>query len=301
MWMLDGAALLSDGRAAGYILLALGIYYINALIYALREYIAIKGFGKHAKYSEILKAYVSSLFVNNITPMARTGGEALRILWYNQRCKIPKSTATAAIIYERASEGPIIGILAVLAAATYHFTTVSIAIIALAVIGGIALMARSDLLLKAVERLSKERLDEKTKAVLSKNLRFGRTAVAVTALSAVVWAIEVTRIWAELMAVREGIRITVALTVTVANVLLGIIGVTPGGVGIIEGGLAGTLIGLGFSGGDALKFVAIERSISFVISSIVGFIVMSVYGGREVWRLLKSRWRRTGSSQGSAE
>ena len=295
--MLEGLAILADERAAGYILLAVAIYFGNALIYALREYFAIKGFGKHAKYSEILEAYISGLFVNNITPMARTGGEALRVLWLNQKCMVPKSTATAAIIYERATEGPIIGLLAILAAASYHFNELTATIVLLAVIGGLLLIGRSDILLKLVERLSKEQIDKKTKDELTKKLRFGKTAIVTISLSATVWFVEVLRIWAELKAVRATAKISTALTVTVANILLGVMGITPGGVGIVEGGLIGTLVGLGFSVGDAAKFVAIERGIALVLSSIVGFTVMSVYGGKEVWKRLKSRWQRTGSSR----
>ena len=295
--MLEGIALLADSRAAAYILLAAAVYFGNALIYALREYVAIRGFGKRANYWEILKAYLSGLFVNNITPMARTGGEALRILWINQKSKVPKSTVTAAIIYERATEGPIIGILAILAAASYRFNAITATIVIIAVIGGLALMARSDLLLKMVERLSKEEIDEKTKKELAKKLKFGKTAAIVTALSATVWVVEVMRIWLELKAVRATAHIATALTVAVANVLLGVMGITPGGVGIVEGGLLGTLVGLGYSVGDAAKFVAIERGIALILSSVVGFAVMSVYGGREVWKHLRSRWQRTGSSQ----
>ncbi|NPA76482.1 MAG: flippase-like domain-containing protein [Candidatus Diapherotrites archaeon] len=296
--MLDGLALLADARAAAYIILAVIIYFVNSMIYALREYLAIRGFGKNARYWEIFKAYLASLFVNNITPVARTGGEALRIIWINKRENVPKSTVTAAIIYERATEGPIIGILAILAAASFHFNTITAGIVALAVIGGIALMARSDLLLTMVEKLSGEMLDAKSRKMLERNLKFGKTAAIVTALSATVWTMEVLRIWVELHAVRAAVPISVALTVAVANVVLGIMGITPGGVGIVEGGLIGVLMGLGFGIGDAAKFVAIERGISFVLSSIVGFLVMSAYGGKEAWRLLKSRWRRTGSSQG---
>ncbi len=295
--MLEGLALLADKHAATYILLAVLVYFGSAFLYALREYVAIKGFGKRADYWELLKAYFAGLFVNNITPMARAGGEALRIVWINQKNKVPKSTVTAAIIYERATEGPIIGVLAILAAASYHFTWLTTLLVVLAVIGGITLMARSDMLLRAVERLSGEKLDERTKKLLEKGLRFGPTAAVVTILSATIWTLDVVRIWLELNAVRATTGVAVALTTSVANVLLGVMGVTPGGVGIVEGGLIGTLVSLGFSVGDAAKFVAIERGIALVLASIVGFIVMSIYGGKEAWRLLKSRWRRTGSSR----
>jgi len=256
--------LLADKHAATYVFLAVLVYFGSAFLYALREYVAIRGFGKHADYWEILKAYL------------------------NQRNRVPKSTVTAAIIYERATEGPIIGVLAILAAASYHFTWLTTLLVVLAVIGGLALMARSDILLRAVERLK----------LLENGLRFGPTAAIVTLLSSTIWAIDVVRILLELNAVRAATGIATALTVSVANVLLGVMGITPGGVGIVEGGLIGTLVGLGFTVSDAAKFVAIERGIALVLASVVGFFVMSIYGGKEAWRLLRSRWQRTGSYQG---
>jgi uncharacterized membrane protein YbhN (UPF0104 family) len=293
--MIEGLAILADG-ATTYILLAIIVYFGSALLYALREYIAIQGFGKRARYLEILKAYLGGLFVNNITPMARAGGEALRIVWLNKTDKVPKSVVTAAVVYERAIEGLAITLVALFAITKYSARTSLVAAVVLAFILSVVLVFRSDLLLEFVERVSKEKLDARTKKLLIKKLRFGPTTLTMFIISLVIWVLDMLRFILEVLAVGKTLDWAGAALLSISNVFLGILGITPGGVGIVEGGLVGVLAGMGFSLADAAKVVAIERSISLILSSLVGFVVITAFGGREAWKALKSRWHRTGSS-----
>ena len=273
--------------------LAVFVYLLSTLVYALRWKIVLRAFGRDVPYLELLKANLSGLFVNNITPMARAGGETIRVLWINRHCKVPMSLLGASIAYERASEAVVIFLLFVIAvssATSIHWLLV-LSLLALAIL----FYYRLDLVFDLVERLSKERFSPEVRRAALKKLRTGPTLLVTVSLSATVWILDILRFYLELLAVGVVLPVLKVVAISVTNFLIGILSITPGGLGIVEGGLAGILVGMGLSLSDALKVVAIERSISYGLATAIGATVTFVFGGRDVWKALKSRLRRTGS------
>ncbi len=273
--------------------LAIFVYLLSTLVYALRWKIVLRAFGRDVPYLELLKANLSGLFVNNITPMARAGGETIRVLWINRHCKVPMSLLGASIAYERASEAIVIFLLFVIAvssATSIHWLLV-LSLLALAIL----FYYRLDLVFDLVERLSKERFSPEVRRAALKKLRAGPTLLVTVLLSATVWILDILRFYLELLAVGVVLPVLKVVAISVTNFLIGILSITPGGLGIVEGGLTGILVGMGLSLSDALKVVAIERSISYGLAIAIGATVTFVFGGRDVWKALKSRLRRTGS------
>ncbi len=271
-----------------YVAAAIAVYFASTLVYALRWKIVLEGFGRRARYGEAVKAMLSAIFVNNITPLARAGGEAIRIVWMNAKEHIPKSLLTASIVYERATEAIIVALLVIAIVASYvdgYTTAIVLLVAALAVL----LISRVDIILRIVERVSKERIPSNARKEIIRNTRFGKTLLTTLALSATLWGMDILRIKLELLAVGLNMSWTRVAAISVLNVLIGLVAITPGGIGIVEGGLLGILTGMGLGLGDAAKVVAIERGISYVLASIVGAAVTTIFGGKEVWRRLRSR------------
>lgn len=60
-------------------------------------------------------------------------------------------------------------------------------------------------------------------------------------------------------------------------------------MGIIEGGLIGTLTYFGIPTALAVSITLLERFVSYVVSSLVGLVVLLTSGGVEIWKALKSQ------------
>ncbi|MDQ1251873.1 MAG: glycosyltransferase 2 family protein, partial [Euryarchaeota archaeon] len=83
------------------------------------------------------------------------------------------------------------------------------------------------------------------------------------------------------------LSLSLIATVSILSFLLGALPLTPGGLGIIEGGLISLLLYFGLPLGPAGSFVLLERFISYGVSSIVGFLYLSYYGGFKIWEKAK--------------
>jgi len=284
-----------------YVGLAILLYFGSTFLYALRWKVVLRGFHRDASYRNLVLSSLSAIFVNNITPMARAGGEAVRVVWVNVKDRIPKSLLTASIVYERATEAIVVTVLAIFVLAGYANAEVALVVLGIATAASVALISRMDLVLRIIERLSKERIPKNTEKAILKKLRIGKTLAATLAISATLWVLDILRIAAELAAVGVKLAWAQVATVSILNVLMGFAAVTPGGIGIIEGGLLGILTGMGLTVEDAAKVVAIERGISFVLGTVIGGIVTGLYGGKEIWKHLRSDSRLIGFFRGSEE
>ena len=119
--------------------------------------------------------------------------------------------------------------------------------------------------------------------VLPERLRrhFGPTAGggSITAKQAVlVWArisMEAGVLWAGLWAF--GIELTASQTMVAFGIstVVGGLPATPGGVGLVEGGLVGVLVGFGFSAGAVIAPVLVYRIIDYWVAAALGLLAAS--------------------------
>ena len=284
-----------------YIGLAILLYFGSTFLYALRWKVVLRGFHRDASYRNLVLSSLSAIFVNNVTPLARAGGEAVRVVWVNVKDRIPKSLLTASIIYERATEAIVVTVLAVFVLAGYANAGAAFVVLGIAAIASVVLITRMDLVLRVIERLSKEKISKEMEGAILQKLRVGKTLAAALATSTILWVMDILRIGMELAAVGVKLTWTQIATVSILNVLIGFAAITPGGLGIVEGGLMGILTGMGLTVEDAAKVVAIERGISFILGTVIGGIVTGLYGGKEIWKHLKSDSRLIGFFRGSEE
>ena len=102
-------------------------------------------------------------------------------------------------------------------------------------------------------------------------------------LSLLSWLAEVGRVYLVAEAVGVEISPGLVILVAVANALLTLIPLTPGGLGLVEPGLVGLLM-ISLPRSEALPVALLDRSISFLSLLVVGGVVFVAY------QLLKRKW-----------
>ncbi|WP_167909857.1 lysylphosphatidylglycerol synthase transmembrane domain-containing protein [Thermococcus sp. Bubb.Bath] len=276
-----------DGRALELIGIAVATYYISVFIYALRWRIVLSGMGKDIPLMELLKITLSSIFVNNVTPMSRGGGEILRITWVSKKHKVPVALSTASIVYERISE--VIPVLILTLLGISYFATHVVAFVVLGAIAAVLLWLKWDRVVMLSVKIFRVSLRQEDLIRMLELKKKPAISLLTVGLSSAVWLLDVTRLKLIAMAFGWNPPLAFLAIVSLANLLFGLIAFTPGGIGIVEGGLLGTLTYFGIPSTLALSVTLIERFISYVSSTIVGFMTLITSGGVEVWRALRSR------------
>ncbi len=271
-----------------YLSLAFLAYYTSVFLYALRWKLILRGIGRDAPLMELTKAIMASIFMNNVTPLSRSGGEFLRIAWISKRADVPSGISAVSIVYERILETVPVFLL-FLVGASYFSSTESLPFILLGMTGVFIIWTKWDSFVRLSLRVFRTNVTEDEMKGICDLLRMHDVNLAAIVLSSSVWLLDVLRL--KFIGLAFGLDLPRALValVSIANLILGLVTVTPGGVGIIEGGLIGTLTYFGIPMALALPMTLLERFVSYVASSIVGFIVLLTSGGVEIWRALKSR------------
>ncbi|WP_297476152.1 flippase-like domain-containing protein [Thermococcus sp.] len=271
-----------------YLSLAFLAYYTSVFLYALRWKLILRGIGRDAPLMELTKAIMASIFMNNVTPLSRSGGEFLRIAWISKRADVPSGISAVSIVYERILETVPVFLL-FLVGASYFSSTESLPFILLGMTGVFIIWTKWDSFVRLSLRVFRTNVTEDEMKGIRDLRRMHDVNLAAIVLSSSVWLLDVLRL--KFIGLAFGLDLPWALValVSIANLILGLVALTPGGVGIIEGGLIGTLTYFGIPMALALPMTLLERFVSYVASSIVGFIVLLTSGGVEIWRALKSR------------
>lgn len=269
-----------------YLLLAIFVYYFSVLIYALRWKLVLRGMGKDVPFPELVKSILASIFMNNITPMSRSGGEVLRIAWISRRGKVPVGLSTMSVVYERILET--IPVFVLFLVGMLYFSSMPGFLFVLGVIGIALVWIRWEDFVRISLRVFKASVsDEEMERIVSLRRCHNITLWGIL-LSSAIWILDVVRLKLITLAFGLHLSLSILVVVSIANLILGLVALTPGGVGIIEGGLVGTLTHFGLPLAMAVSVTLLERFVSYVLSTVVGFVVLVTSGGREVWRALKS-------------
>lgn len=281
-----------------YILLALAVYMASVAVYGLRWVIVLRRAGVRLRLRDAVEAYLAGILVNNITPSARAGGELMRIAYAYVKTGAAPAKLLNSVVFERISEAVPVVAIAVAALVEVLLSGGR----ARGLIIGVALMLAAiglgakywDRLLEMASGRLGFSYDPGSEAALQRLLRDRRLLTVAAALGAAVWVMDILRLYLEALAVGWRAPLGHFVTASFLYLIIGLVAVTPGGVGIVEGGLAATFIALGAEPKQALAITIIERLISYVIASVLGLVVTLIGGGGRAWTLLKSRWRRTG-------
>ncbi len=270
-----------------YFLPAIATYYVSVLLFALRWKYVLKGTGVDVPLAELFKANLAGLFVNNITPMSRGGGELLRMAWISKLQGVPMRISAVSVVYERILES--IPVMVMVALGFLYFTTSEAFALAPLVVGLVLVWLKWEKFIELTLRLFRVNLSEEERERIVTLRKRGDVNLVGIGTSSLVWVLDVLRLKLITLAIGLNVSLPVLVLASVINLILGIAAFTPGGIGVVEGGLVGTLTYLGFPPATAVSTVLLERFISYVLGSISGLLVLFTSGGREVWRALKSR------------
>ena len=229
------------------------------------------------------------IFANNLTPASRTGGEPLRILWVNKRFGISYTDGFISILFERLVEAIPISLLLIYV--LYSFPSLEIKF--LPIKNSLTLNSTYLLLLAFLAAgiliwLFRARFSSLLKSVQQNWRQLNKSFIPVLLLSCGVWVLDIIRLKLIALALNLPLSLYIIATVSILYLLLGSLPITPGGLGIVEGGLISFLLYFGLPLASASSFVFLERFISFGLSSLIGFLYLFYYGGFKIWKNTKS-------------
>lgn len=272
-----------------YVFLAISVYLLSVYLFSVRWQQVLSCIGYNLKVTSLIPIYFGEVFVNNITPGGNmAAGESFRILWANKLFGISYSNAFKTVFFERLVEGIPVFLLSIYI--LYAFPSLEIRF--LPVINNLTLESIHLIFLIFLAAgiamwFFREKLASLFRNVQKNWKQFKQAFVPVFLLSCGVWILDVIRLKLVALALNIDLSLNLIVTVSILTFLLGALPLTPGGLGIIEGGLISLLLYFGLPLASASSFVLLERFISYGISSIIGFLYLSYYGGLKIWKKSK--------------
>lgn len=272
-----------------YFVLALSVYLLSVYLFAIRWQKVLSSIGYNLKATDLFPILFGAIFINNFTPASRFGGEPLRIVWANKRFGISYAHALTTILFERLVETIPIALLFLYS--LYFFPPIQ----------NIFQLHRDILLWNTAlflflilpgagtgVWLFRKRLEPLLDRLYQNWKHLRKSFVSTLLLSCGVWALDIIRLEMIASALSLPIPLHIIATVSILHLVLGCLPITPGGLGIVEGGLIYLLLCFGLPLASAGSLVFLERLISYGISSLIGFLCLFYYGGFTVWKNTKS-------------
>lgn len=272
-----------------YFTLAFLVYILSVYLFAVRWQNVLSCMGYDLKAKSLVPVIFGGIFANNLTPASRTGGEPLRIFWVKKQFGISYTNAFISILFERLVEA--IPIVMILIYVLYSFPLLEIKFLPL----------RNSLTLNSTYLLIltflavgisiwgfRAKLNSLLKSVQKNWRQLKKSFIPALLLSSGVWVLDIIRLKLIALALNLPLSLHIIATVSILYLVLGSLPITPGGLGIVEGGLISILLYFGLPLASASSFVFLERFISFGLSSLIGFLYLFYYGGFKIWKNTKS-------------
>jgi uncharacterized membrane protein YbhN (UPF0104 family) len=229
-------------------------------------------------------ATLAGVAAANVTPSSRLTGEACRIMIGRMGGSVTWRQATIATVWDRLSEVPPIIVLAVMAAlAARHLPsgTRSIVLAVSLAVGTIGLAVAIRARRKSDGHLAvwRDKL-----ALDTVSMRAFCTGVG---FSSLLWLQDFLRLTCVTLAFGVALRPTQTAALCILA-MLGGLAPTVGGLGAVEGGLVSGLMAFGVDFPTAAAVTALERAISFGLSTCGGLAIIALVGGRSLWSGLRT-------------
>lgn len=281
--------------------LALVAFVFAVLAWAIRWDVYIMRAGHRIPFVHVLSNVLIGMAVNNITPVAKFGGEPVRAYVLHRRNGVPIHTGFATITTELLMDFFVSMVLVVLAIAVAAFTfrlqswvvtwmaiVVVLSVIGLAVFIGVIsshslvsrlvdwIAGRSH----SVHRHHHRILGHVTRfqKVFKESLKDHRATALAFATSSMQRMFDLLRIAFVLAAFDLRLSLASLLVLFGVNVLLNSIPSTPGGLGLVEGGTVSALVLMGVPIEIAGAAVLLERIISYWLPLAAGATLGLYYG-----------------------
>ncbi|HWQ49566.1 MAG TPA: lysylphosphatidylglycerol synthase transmembrane domain-containing protein [Methanosarcina sp.] len=272
-----------------YVILAFLVYLLSVYLFAVRWQRVLYCIGYTLKATDLFPILFGAIFVNNLTPANRTGGEPLRIFWANKRFGISYTDAFITIFFERLVEA--IPIILLLFYVLYLFPSLEIKFLpqkSILTLNSTYLLLLTFLATGVLVWIFRERFTVFLKDIQQNWKKLNRSFIPVLLFSCWVWILDIIRLKLIALALNIPLSLYIISAVSILYLLLGLLPVTPGGIGIVEGGLISLLLYFGLTLASAGSFIFLERFISYGLSSLIGFLYLFYYGGFKIWKNTKS-------------
>jgi uncharacterized protein (TIRG00374 family) len=272
-----------------YVILAFLVYLLSVYLFAVRWQRVLYCIGYTFKATDLFPIIFGAIFVNNLTPANRTGGEPLRMFWANKRFGISYTDAFITMLFERLVEA--IPIILLLLYVLYFFPSLEIKFLpqkSILALNSTYLLLLTFLATGMLVWIFRERFTVFLKDIQQNWKKLNKSFIPVLLFSCGVWTLDIIRLKLIALALNIPLSLYIISAVSILYLLLGLLPVTPGGIGIVEGGLISLLLYFGLSLASASSFVLLERFISYGLSSLIGFLYLFYYGGFKIWKNTKS-------------
>jgi uncharacterized protein (TIRG00374 family) len=286
--VLDSLKILAETRIR-YVILAFLVYLLSVYLFAVRWQQVLSCIDYKLRPKDLFPILFGAIFVNNLTPANRTGGEPLRIFWANKRFGISYTDGFITILFERLVE--VIPIVMLLFYVLYFFPSLEIKFLPQR---SIPTLSSTYLLLLIIPTIAviilwifRERFIVLFKEIQQNWKKLHKSFIPALLLSCGVWILDIMRLKLIALALNLPLSLYTIAAVSILYLLLGLLPITPGGIGIVEGGLISLLLYFGLPLASAGSFVFLERFISYGLSSLIGFLYLFYYGGFKIWKNIK--------------
>jgi uncharacterized protein (TIRG00374 family) len=304
------AIISADLRLLG---IAVGLYFFEVLFWADRWRVALMAAGYNLSFRRSYVIAHSGMFFSNITPFSKSFGEPFRAYLIKKVQKVPYSAGFATILAEGILTLPtFFGLL--LAGMVFWIRLQSPPLWVGAVILGtiscllIVFVPLAYALIKRktasggmfrVIRWVYRRLGRKTsdKKIMDPIKRFyastrivlhdKKKALTISAIALLLNLVSLMRIWTILFAFGQNVSLAAPLLAITIPLLAGAIPFLPGGLVLVEASMVGVFVACGIPFTIAVSATLVERSISYLLSTIVGAAATS-YLGIKMWKTSKT-------------
>ena len=273
-----------------YVILAFLTYILSVYLFAVRWQKVLFSIGYRLKATGLFPILFGAIFVNNLTPANRTGGEPLRILWAKKSFGITYTDGFISILFERVVEAVPISLLLIYV--LYEFPSLKINLLAyknFLSLNSAYILVLGLFLTGMITWFFRERFAPVFKNIQQSWKQLNTSFLPALGLSCAVWILDIVRLKYIALALNLDLSLYIIVSVSILYLLLGLLPLTPGGLGIVEGGLISLLLYFGLPLASAGSFVFLERFISYGLSSLIGFLYLFYYGGFMIWKNTKSQ------------
>jgi hypothetical protein len=295
------------GANYGFVILAIFMYTFSTIFWSARWRTALYALGQKVRLRDLYLVVYGSIFINNVTPLTRTGGDPIGRTYLLQKSKrVPYASGFASVVSEYILDAPVF--LSFLALGLLMYLGVSSIWPVLAVIG--IWMAAVFLLVPVFRSILRKRIAagrisgiivrvlrvfrrRVSKAKISKGVEklYGgthivisrwRTALCMITFSILLWTFDMLRVFFVFQALGYQAPLTMLLLASTLPTIAGFVPLLPGGIGLVDATFVSVFMLFGFEPHVALAATLIERAISYVFSTFVGAGALS-YLGIRVW------------------
>lgn len=263
---------------------ALLLYQASFLVRTWRWKLLLRNAGEERRTRRLLPIIVVSFFVNCVVPAKM--GDVYRAYLARQREGVPVPRALGTIIAERLLDLVVLMAL-LLAAGAVVFHDKAPAVLVPYVVAGVAVCAAgigAIVVMRAgrgqrLLRLLPEAVFHRYESFRMGTVESFRNLPLLVPLTALVWAMESGRLALVVLALGDAGALGPAQLLLIALVaaLLTTVPFLPGGLGLVEAGMVGVLVGIGGIGRNAaLSIALLDRSISYGSVVAVGAVVFAI-------------------------